>query len=90
MGSIKFLTQPTPHSSSRPFQRRVDQLSISFHLGTYSITKRRLKRRVVVVMVVVLHLHSVNKGWQLFLVQRANFDKESIGDDLEAQKILLF
>ena len=47
---------------------------------------------VVVVVVVVLHLHRVNKGWQLFfsLSLRLKFDEESIGDGLEAQKILLF
>ena len=42
-------------------------------------------------VVVVLHLHRVNKGWQLFFVfLRVIFDEESIGDGLEAQKILLF
>ena len=49
-------------------------------------------------VVVVLHLHRVNKGWQLFfffffflqiLVLRVNFDEESNGDGLEAQKIFL-
>ena len=44
---------------------------------------------VVVVVVVVLHLHRVNKGWQLFF-SKGNFDEESIGDGLEAQKILIF
>ena len=48
---------------------------------------------------VVLHLHRVNKGWQLFffffyfflqiLVLRVNLDEESNGDGLEAQKIFL-
>ena len=47
---------------------------------------------VVVVVVVVLHLHRVNKGWQLFFsfFSRLKFDEESIGDGLKAQKILLF
>ena len=46
---------------------------------------------VVVVVVVVLHLHRVNKGWQLFFFfRRLKFDEESIGDGLKAQKILLF
>ena len=43
------------------------------------------------VVVVVLHLHRVNKGWQLFFfLSESNFDEESIGDGLEAQKNFTF
>ena len=53
---------------------------------------------VVVVVVLVLHLQRVNKGWQLFVFfvfflfffLTVKFDEESIGDGIEAQKILLF
>ena len=47
---------------------------------------------MVVVFVVGLHLHCVNKGWQLFsfFSLKVNFDEESIGDGFEAQKILIF
>ena len=45
---------------------------------------------VVVVVFVVLHLHRVNKGGNFFIFfLRVIFDEESIGDGLEAQKILL-
>ena len=45
----------------------------------------------MVVVVVVLHLHRVNKGWQLFFFfLTLKFDEKSIGDGLKAQKILLF
>ena len=85
-----------PQSSTRPFQRGVYQFSISIRLDNYSIAKWRLKRRVVVLVVVAvvveLHLHCVYKGWQLFssLFLVADFDEESFGEGLQAQKILLF
>ena len=37
---------------------------------------------MVVVVVIVLHLHCVNKGWLLLFVVRVKFDEESIGDGL--------
>ena len=45
---------------------------------------------VMVVGAVVLNLHRVNKGGQLFFFLRLKFDEESIGDGLKAQKIVLF
>ena len=67
---------------------------IFLHLmGTYSISKWRLKHRVVVV--VVLRLHSVNKEWDLYLsyfifLLGVKLDEKSIDDSLEAQIMFLF
>ena len=68
---------------------------ISFRLGIYTIAKWQLKRPAVVVVGLQLHCVTVNKEWQLFpslfsLFLWVIFLQESIGDGLEAQKILLF
>ena len=47
---------------------------------------------LLLIAVVGLYLHCVNKGWRLFFLFSffvgINFDEESISDGLEAQKIL--
>ena len=78
--------EPKPHEfSTRPFSFGADHrsTSISFRLDTYSIIKWSLRRPEVV----VLHLHFVDKGWQL-LYPGVKLDKESISVCLQARKMM--
>ena len=102
MGSCKFsiydidITYVTVQLQTFPTWGFINFLSQSVYgLGTYSITKWRSKRRVVVVG---LHLHwiTVNEGWQLsFFFVLIFFCNLRRGIDwwclqLQAQKILFF
>ena len=86
-----------PQSSSRPFQRRVNKLSISFRLDTYLLFNRKMtfkasgRRRCCcpITLIAVCKKRGGNLIMSSFYI-KVNFDEESIGDGLEVQKINFF
>ena len=86
MGSWKFVIYFTPLSSSRPFQHGVDQFSIAFRLDnlfnrkiTFKASDRGCSRGRTKLALFIFS----------FFLFEVDFDDESIGDGLQAQKILL-